>query len=264
MDIITATNLKTYLGVTDATFDTLFAMYISAVSAAVNKYLGRELVSASYSWALDGSGTGLLWLPAWPITTLTSVKEDGSTLTEGEDGDFRSFADRGYLKKAESAAWPISSIWAKGFKNIDVVAVAGYDQDHTISAFANYGTTVAGTVKATSAAHGFAAGTTAGVVISGTTNYNGTYTVTYISATEFYFTATWVATEVGHWVYPTMPADISLVAYRKCAKLWKEKTSKNVGQSSRNIAGGSVSFIEPVLFDKEEREILDFHRRFTL
>jgi len=67
----------------------------------------------------------------------------------------------------------------------------------SISAFSNYGATVPGTVRATSTAHGMPAGTTANVVISGTASYNGTYTVTYIDADHFYFTATWVATETG-------------------------------------------------------------------
>lgn len=257
-DIITATNLKTYLGITDTTNDTIFAMLISGVSAAVNKYLGRELVAASYSWALDGNGRGILYLPAWPITTLTSVTEDGTLLAEGEDEDFRSDASGGRLLK------PDGSVWSKGFKNIDVVAVAGYDMDHTISAFANYGSTVAGTVKATSAAHGLAAGTTAGVVISGTTNYNGTYTVTYVDANSFYFTATWVATEVGHWVYPTMPADISFMVMRKCARMWREQSKQNWGETSRNIAGGTVSMSEIALFDKEEKAILEPYKRLTL
>jgi len=65
----------------------------------------------------------------------------------------------------------------------------------SITAFANYGSTVAGTVEVTSNAHGFPAGTTTNVVISGTTNYNGTYTITYIDVNNFYITATWVSND---------------------------------------------------------------------
>ena len=257
-DIISLANLKTYLGVTDATYDTLFAMFISGVSAAVNEHLGRDLISASYNEALDGNGQNLLYLSGWPITALTSVYEDGNLLVEGENGDYRCHTKRGYLEKPEGEKWN------KGFKNIDVIYTAGYNPDHTISAFANYGTTVAGTVKATSTAHGLSAGTTAGIVISGTTNYNGTYTVTYIGANTFYFTATWVATEVGHWTYPTMPVDICMMAYHKIARMWKEQKSKSQGESSRSLAGGHISFSAIALFDTEEQSILFPYTRITL
>lgn len=60
-----------------------------------------------------------------------------------------------------------------------------------ITAYADYAGTVAGTVKATSNSHGFA--TDDIVTISGTTNYDGTYSITKINANTFYFTDTWVA-----------------------------------------------------------------------
>ena len=65
-----------------------------------------------------------------------------------------------------------------------------------ITAFANYGGTVSGTVKATCNNHGLSTGEI--VTIAGTTNYNGTYKVTKIDANNFYFTATWVATNTGN------------------------------------------------------------------
>ena len=69
----------------------------------------------------------------------------------------------------------------------------------TITAFADYGGTVAGTVKATSTAHGLPSGTTADIAISGTTNYNGVYTVTYIDVDNFYFTKAWVSNDATGW-----------------------------------------------------------------
>jgi hypothetical protein len=65
-----------------------------------------------------------------------------------------------------------------------------------ITAFADYS---GGKVKATSLAHGRSTGNS--VIISGTTNYNATYTITVIDADNFYFTATWVSTdgETGWW-----------------------------------------------------------------
>ena len=67
-----------------------------------------------------------------------------------------------------------------------------------ITAFADYSGTVAGTVLATSVGHGLAVGATT-LKISGTANYNGSESCTRVNDDTFYFTAVWVATEVGWW-----------------------------------------------------------------
>ncbi len=59
-----------------------------------------------------------------------------------------------------------------------------------ISAFADYGATVIGTVKVTSTGHAQVTGEY--VIISGSTNYNGTYQITRIDNNNFYIIATWV------------------------------------------------------------------------
>ncbi len=67
-----------------------------------------------------------------------------------------------------------------------------------ISAFADYSGTVAGTVKATDVAHGLATG--AILSQSGTTNYNGIFTITVIDVDNYYFTDAWVADDAtGNW-----------------------------------------------------------------
>lgn len=60
-----------------------------------------------------------------------------------------------------------------------------------ITAYTDYGGTVAGTVKATSAAHGLTTGDV--ITIRGTTSYNGIFAITVIDVDNFYFTDTWVA-----------------------------------------------------------------------
>ncbi len=62
----------------------------------------------------------------------------------------------------------------------------------TITVFADYTGTVAGTVKVTtSTSHTYLTNDVA--VITSTTNYNGTYDLTKIDTNEFYITVTWVA-----------------------------------------------------------------------
>jgi hypothetical protein len=64
-----------------------------------------------------------------------------------------------------------------------------------ITAFADYSATVVSTVKVTAAAHGLETGEY--VIITGTTNYNGTFQITKIDASNFYILATWVITQTG-------------------------------------------------------------------
>jgi len=83
-------------------------------------------------------------------------------------------------------------------------AIAVYDPgshllNGAFSAFADYSGTVAGTVRATDVGHELVTGCQ--IIISGTTSYNGTFTVTVVDADTFYFTATWVADDAtGTWI----------------------------------------------------------------
>lgn len=65
--------------------------------------------------------------------------------------------------------------------------------DIAITAFSNYGSTVFGTVRATSNTHGLVTGMY--VDITGSTNYNGEHYVTRIDANTFYFSDTWVSND---------------------------------------------------------------------
>lgn len=72
--------------------------------------------------------------------------------------------------------------------------IGGAGETGTITAFEDYGGTVPGTIKATCTAHGLDDGDQ--VVISGSTSYNGTYTITLIDANSFYFTDTYVGKDI--------------------------------------------------------------------
>ena len=75
----------------------------------------------------------------------------------------------------------------------------GSGSSGSISAFANYGATVTGTVQATSSNHGLLTGDS--ITIADSTNFNATETITRIDDNNFYFTASWVSTadETGTW-----------------------------------------------------------------
>jgi hypothetical protein len=94
------------------------------------------------------------------------------------------------------------ALWSNttGYYNTAIGYYALYNLRPTsaaITSFADYGATVAGTVKATSVGHGLTGTTTKR--ISGTVNYNGLKSVTVIDNDSFYFTSTWLGTETGWW-----------------------------------------------------------------
>lgn len=105
---------------------------------------------------------------------------------------------------------------------------------YTITAFADYGGTVTGTVKVTtSSTHALLAGEP--VTITGTTNYNGTYLVGgSIDNTNFYVTATWVS-------------DDATGSVRRPATLRVLKTG--IYHAEFNLGGTSVSVNDIIKFE---------------
>jgi hypothetical protein len=87
-------------------------------------------------------------------------------------------------------AWHAASSPAPGASSAHMNVELGLSG--SISAFADYSGTVAGTVKVTTtAAHGLSTGDY--ITQTGTTNYNDIFQVTVIDATNYYITATWVS-----------------------------------------------------------------------
>lgn len=81
---------------------------------------------------------------------------------------------------------------------VDGGTATSHQEQGDITAFADYSGTVAGTVSATSTGHPLSTGDS--ILIEGTLNYDGQYTVTVIDANTFYFTDTWVSNDAkGAW-----------------------------------------------------------------
>jgi len=77
--------VKTWLGVTTATYDAQISGLITAVSAFVANYLGRQLLSASYVETCRGNGQASMVLRNFPITAVASVAFAGQTITAAAD-----------------------------------------------------------------------------------------------------------------------------------------------------------------------------------
>ena len=86
-DLTTLDNVKAWLALPAAPGDSddLLSRLITAASAFVVAYLGRDLAPTDYSEIHDGTGTGWLLLRQAPITAVQSIAFDGRTLTTQAD-----------------------------------------------------------------------------------------------------------------------------------------------------------------------------------
>ena len=126
-----------------------------------------------------------------------------------------------------------------GYNNLAFGTNALYDLIPTskqITAFADYSGTVAGTVKATSVAHGLTGTSTK--QITGTVNYNGSKTITVIDADSFYFTATWVASETGWWSISTEGNNNTAVGYNTGRGITTGSGNTILGANVTGLAAG--------------------------
>ncbi len=129
-DLITTTELKPYLKIeaSETTFDALLASFISEISKLIQNFIGCDVKQATYSSIkVNGNGRSILYLPNWPITAVSSITEDGVTLTEGTD--FEIDVNGESLVKLSSLSITTTAErgkWSKGIKNITVSYTAGF------------------------------------------------------------------------------------------------------------------------------------------
>lgn len=81
----TLANLKNFLGVSanDTSKDTLYELLIESCTEAAEKYLGRNIVARTITEEphdKQGSKTKYLQVRQYPITSITTILEDGQTL----------------------------------------------------------------------------------------------------------------------------------------------------------------------------------------
>lgn len=94
--------------------------FIPYVDAAIKRYLGHDVEQATYTETFDGNEQQDLFLRHVPIASITSVTEDGNTLTQGNEKDYV-YYDNGRMRR-------IVIRWS-GIKpkNIVVTYVGGYE-----------------------------------------------------------------------------------------------------------------------------------------
>lgn len=146
-DLVTATEYKTYAGISGSDLDTVIGVMIDIASVQIRRYCGRNLTtgfeSASRTEVYDGNGYKELQLTEWPVTSITSVTQvldDGSTSAlastnyrvEGATGRLVRLAARtgrfatSTWGEVSSPGWGWEPGWDDGFQNWSVVYTGGY------------------------------------------------------------------------------------------------------------------------------------------
>ena len=124
MALCTVSDVEQVLGVDLSTTDesTVTNLLIPTVEAAISNFLGYDpKYSASITEKFDGDRTEDLFLSRSPVESVTSVTEDGTTLTEGNGDDYVLYANLGRLRKVGRERWSNAKL-----QNITVVYSAGY------------------------------------------------------------------------------------------------------------------------------------------
>jgi len=112
--LITLAESKTYRQITGATHDTILETLIDSVSTRFESRCRREFKSATDATLyLDGNGEKELALPRSPVTSIVSVTEDETVLTEGDDEDYRL-----YTSNNDAYLYRLGTNWIKGAKKI--------------------------------------------------------------------------------------------------------------------------------------------------
>lgn len=93
--------------------------FIPYVDAAIKRYVGYDIEQATYTETFDGSEQKDLFLRHIPIASISSLTEDGNTLTQGNEADYV-YYNNGRLRRVV-VRW--SGVKPK---NISVTYVGGY------------------------------------------------------------------------------------------------------------------------------------------
>lgn len=119
--IVSLDETKAYLGipVADTSDDEELRHFIDVVSDFAETSLGWAARRQDAVTVRDGGSSGIL-LPTFPVLSVTSVTENGTTLSAS---DYALDAEAGLLTRLSSTYVP--GTWAAGYRNIVVTYVAG-------------------------------------------------------------------------------------------------------------------------------------------
>lgn len=119
-DLTTLANVKSWLGITDSTDDTLLTRMITAFSATCQSYMNRDIYSKSYTETYDGVNSSKLFLQNYPVTAIASLSIDNVSIPLAANSTVT-----GYLFNKNTISLNGYS-FTRGNQNISVTYTAGY------------------------------------------------------------------------------------------------------------------------------------------
>jgi hypothetical protein len=120
-DLTTLANVKQYLGITNTGDDALLTSLVSRVSQNVQTWLGRSILSASYTEIYDGSGGYVLVPKNYPITAIASLSIDTIVVPLAPDS-----TQPGYMWNADKIVLVNGYRFTRNLQNVVVSYTAGY------------------------------------------------------------------------------------------------------------------------------------------
>ena len=104
MALSTVSDVEKVLGVDLSSNDesNVTSVFIKAADAAIENYVGYGLdYQASITEKFDGNDDDSIYLKHIPVVSVTSIVEDGVTLTEGNDEDYVVYTKQGLVKELD-------------------------------------------------------------------------------------------------------------------------------------------------------------------
>ena len=87
-DLTTLTSVKMWLGLTGQSDDALLTSLVSRASDLCKTYLKRDIISATYTETINGTGTARVQVKHFPITAVTSVSVYGVAIPASVNGSY--------------------------------------------------------------------------------------------------------------------------------------------------------------------------------
>lgn len=120
-DLTTLENVKQSLRSSGTSDEALLTRMITAYSAAIQRWLNRNILSASYYDALDGKGTQRIQFMNFPVTAVASVVVDGIVISPASGPPFAC----GYVF-SDTMLSLYDFRFCRGFGNVQISYTAGY------------------------------------------------------------------------------------------------------------------------------------------
>lgn len=124
-DLVTLSDVKNYMGITDNTMDTLLSALISAASQFAINSCGRDFTLQTYTnEAYDGTGGSIMLLNQMPVVSVASVIVDGVTISPASGISNAGFK---YDKNAVYLVGCFGGGFTNGLQNVYITYTAGYN-----------------------------------------------------------------------------------------------------------------------------------------